>query len=163
MTDKPPPRWPSYEEMVAFADECTERSFRDAWDATGTAIFGSSEPDVRPLVAMLRGNAPIPPGIRDMLAELLDPDVHDYCDFKLELRDVSTTKKGLAVEFDNLIIAVDYERRLASGQKGEDAAQEIAENRGVPGLVEKKSLSARTVFNYLGARADRFNWLKGGK
>ncbi len=133
----------------------------DEWLDASAAIFGAKDPDVRPLVKMLRGNAPIPSGVRDMLAELLDPSVADYCDFKLELLDVSTKRNGLGKQFDDMMIAGEYERRLALGEKAENVAQDIADKKGIRGLVEKNSLTARTVFNYVEARASRLNWLRG--
>src|ERR1700730_12044249 len=45
------------------------------------------DPDPKPLADMLRSERPIPAGIRDTLAELLDPGHPEYLGCKLELKD----------------------------------------------------------------------------
>jgi hypothetical protein len=45
----------------------------DEWTNAIAALIASTEPDTKLLATCFRGEKPIPPGIRDALAELLDP------------------------------------------------------------------------------------------
>jgi hypothetical protein len=53
------------------------------------------DPDPKPLAALLRGKRPIPDGVRDTLAELLDPGDPEYLGCKLKLIDTGKTTKNL--------------------------------------------------------------------
>ena len=45
----------------------------DEWSNAIAALIASTEPDTKLLAMWLRSEKPIPPGIRDALAELLNP------------------------------------------------------------------------------------------
>jgi hypothetical protein len=126
----------------------------EKWLEAGTAIFGNSAPDLRPLVAMLRSGAPLPDGIRDMLTSLLDPDGEGYLYFRLELVNMENQRNNMSKDLEKLEVAWEYERRLGEGQRAEDAVYE---------MTEKKSIKERTVYNYVAAQRRIFNWLRGGK
>ncbi len=99
----------------------------DAWLSAGGAIFGSSEPDIRPLVAMLRSGKPVPPGIADMLAELIDPEGDGDLYFKLNLENRETQRNNVSKDLEKLGVASEYERRLSEGQRAESAVYEMTE------------------------------------
>jgi hypothetical protein len=50
----------------------------DEWINAVLALICNIPASPKPLAAMLRGDTPIPPGIRDTLAELIDPGEPEY-------------------------------------------------------------------------------------
>jgi hypothetical protein len=99
----------------------------DAWLSAGGAIFGSSEPDIRPLVAMFRSGKPVPPGIADMLAELIDPNGGGYLYFKLKLENTETQRNNMKGDLHKIAVATEYEKRLAKGERSQVIVDELAE------------------------------------
>jgi hypothetical protein len=67
----------------------------DEWRNAVTAFIAGTPQDPKPLAAMLRGDTPIPPGIRDALAELIDPGKPEYLGCKLVLKETGETRKNL--------------------------------------------------------------------
>ena len=95
-----------------------------AWENAGFAIFGRS--DMRPLVELLRTDRPIPLGIRDVLATMLDPDSEGYLHYKLELVSLETKRKGMERDLEALSVTGDYRERRHAGSSSEVAAEETA-------------------------------------
>ena len=67
----------------------------DLWINAVLALAACTPKNPKPLAAMLRGDTPIPPGIRDALAELIDPGKPEYLGCKLVLKETGETRKNL--------------------------------------------------------------------
>jgi hypothetical protein len=75
--------------------KCLADEMGDDWINAVEAFIAWTPPDQKPLAAMLRGDAPIPPGIRDALAELIDPGKPEYLGCKLVLKETGEIQKNL--------------------------------------------------------------------
>ena len=102
-----------------------------AWENAGAAIFGRTTPDLRPLVELLRGERPIPAGMRHMLAMMMDPDGDGYLHFQLKLDSLESKRRGIVEDLASMSIAADYYRRKESGKTSEVAAEETGEKFGI--------------------------------
>lgn len=125
----------------------------DMWINAGTAFLATSNPTLKPLADMIRSDQPIPKGIRDMLAQMIDPDSEGYLSFKLKLVSSDPTGAKSRADFDKLKIVSDFDTRYAQpGLTREVAAEETGEKYGV---------DPRTVFRHKN-RIDRLKkWLRG--
>jgi hypothetical protein len=85
----------------------------------------------KPLADMLRGSSPVPAGVRDCLAELLDPS--PGCPYGLILRIEDTkTPKQFDTEWNDKWPIVDmYRTNLAAGMTVECAAEKTGKCFGV--------------------------------
>jgi hypothetical protein len=102
-------------------------------------------PDVQPLVHLLRSDTPMPPGARDLLAELFSPGDPPISDFEL----VPKRIKKFDTMLDQLEIMATYAQKREAGQSAQDAAIEAGEAHGV---------EDRTIFRYrekLGSLGER--------
>jgi len=124
------------------------------WENASLAIFAQSEADLKPLATLLRGDLPIPPGIRHIIADLVDPDGPGVQRFRLELTN-DETKRNNNLKYINQIIpvVVKYKSLLAEGISSQDAAITVAGNF---------SISDRTVYRYVKEHEDMLKSLKGG-
>jgi hypothetical protein len=50
----------------------------EEWQGAIEALIASGTPNPKPLAALIRGSASIPSGVREMLAELLDPQEPEF-------------------------------------------------------------------------------------
>jgi hypothetical protein len=82
-------------------------------------------PDVKPLVALLRSDTPMPSGPRKLLAELLSPGDPPMDSYMLELK--------TNPEFDRMLekhlIATRYEQLRAEGSSFEDAIEKAGKEK----------------------------------
>ncbi len=62
----------------------------EEWQGAIEALLASNTPNPKPLAALIRGSASIPSGVREMLAELLDPQEPEYLYFRLVLKSTRT-------------------------------------------------------------------------
>jgi hypothetical protein len=69
------------EEFLAMGEE---------WQRAVEALIGSGSPSPKQLADMLRGDKSIPTGVRELLAELLDPGEPEYLFLCLELKSTKT-------------------------------------------------------------------------
>lgn len=92
-------------------------------------------PDVQPVVRLLRSDAPITPGVRDILAELLSPGDPPISDFELVPQRIKKFDKML----DQLEKLAPYAQEREAGQSAQAAAIEAGEATGV---------DERTIFRY---------------
>jgi hypothetical protein len=67
----------------------------DEWTNAVLALICNMPASPKPLAAMLRGDTPIPRGIRDMLAELIDAGEPEYLGCKLVLEETGETEKNI--------------------------------------------------------------------
>jgi hypothetical protein len=87
--------------------------------------------DPKPLANMLRGSSPVPAGVRDCLAELLDPSPGCPYGMILSIEDTKTTNQFDKEWRDKWPIANMYRTKLESGMTVEVAAEETAAFFGV--------------------------------
>jgi hypothetical protein len=92
-------------------------------------------PDVQPLVRLLRSDTPMPPGARDLLAELLSPGDPPISDFEL----VPKRNKKFDTILDQLEKVAPYAQEREAGKSAQAAAIEAGEAAGV---------DERTIFRY---------------
>ena len=96
----------------------------DEWLNAGCALIATIPPDPKPMAAMLRSVTPIPPGIRDTLAELLDPGDPPLYNVRLTPKFIQAQTKDVA--FYNKWNAVGlYDRFRAEGVSQEDAIRKL--------------------------------------
>jgi hypothetical protein len=67
----------------------------DEWTNAVLDLICNIPASPKPLAGMLRGDTPIPPGIRDTLAELIDPGEPEYLGCKLVFEETGETEKNL--------------------------------------------------------------------
>jgi|GEM_PF-3525916 hypothetical protein len=67
----------------------------ELWQNAVLSLIASVPPDPKPLASMLRSRNAIPAGIRDTLAELLDPGEPDYLGVRLQICETGEIKKNL--------------------------------------------------------------------
>jgi hypothetical protein len=99
-------------------------------------------PDTRPLADLLRTySTPMPPGVRDLLAELLNPGKPDICGFQLVCRPTG----GIDEAIEALKLAHSYhvetERLKKAG--GRDPSQAAAETIGAENEMSDRSVYRR--------------------
>jgi hypothetical protein len=99
----------------------------DEWINAGCALIASTPPDPKPLAALLRGGNP-PPGICDLLADLLDPGETDYLHCKLKLVNTVTPRKRFFAIDTKMAVVAAHARLVKDGETSNDAAEIIAEN-----------------------------------
>jgi hypothetical protein len=128
------------------APESTLYAIEDIW-LNAIAKF----PDTKPLADLLRTySTPMPPGVRDLLAEYLNPGKPDICGGRLMYEPTDGIRRVVGSEVDDdgglLSLVADYhdevERRKAAGEPG--PSQEAAITVG-----EKSGQSDRTVYRRL--------------
>lgn len=93
-------------------------------------------PNAKPLVELLRGDLPVPLGIRDLLAELLDPDVPDIMGGKLIYKKTSGIERAIS----ELRAVFDYYKLRDKGELSQEAAVRAGEIHRI---------TDRTVYNYI--------------
>jgi hypothetical protein len=97
------------------------------WTYANIALQYRKPPDSRPLAALLRSEKPIPRGIREGHAELLDPGKLILSDITLKpvrKRGVTHRKKEFFV--NSLRAVITYEQLLRAGKSAADARAEAA-------------------------------------
>jgi hypothetical protein len=110
-----------------------EMNDEDEWLNAGCAMIANTPPDLKPMAALLRTfEKPIPDGLRDLLADLLDPGDPPRHNARLKLEfisaEFSTANKEAA--FYEKWIAVDaYDRLRAEGMSEEDALTKLANDK----------------------------------
>jgi hypothetical protein len=67
----------------------------DEWENAVLALICNIPASPKPLAAKLRGDTPISPGIRNTLAELIDPGKPEYLGCKLVFKETGATEKNL--------------------------------------------------------------------
>jgi hypothetical protein len=82
-------------------------------------------PDVKPLMALLRSDTPMPHGARDLLAELLCPGDPPIDSYMLELK--KNPKFDLML--DKHLITTRYNELRATGLSHENAVEQAGEER----------------------------------
>jgi hypothetical protein len=92
----------------------------DEWTNAIMALIASTEPDTKLLAMWLRSEKPIPPGIRDALAELLNPGEPPLYNVRLTPEFIWTPNKE-AVFFEKWIAVGLYDRLRAKGMSEENA------------------------------------------
>jgi hypothetical protein len=92
-------------------------------------------PDVQPLVRLLRSDTQMPPGARDLLAELLSPGDPPITDFEL----VPRRNKKFDTLLDQLERVAPYANEREAGKSAQAAAVVAGEAAGV---------EDRTIFRY---------------
>jgi hypothetical protein len=126
----------------------------DEWQAAADAIFGCDPPDVAPLARLVARATHIPPGIRDMLAAMLDPDGAGYLRFKFELKNLDNKRDSHEKETSLIMpVAMAYNKLVSNGKSAQEAAEIVAENFYI---------SDRLVFTYVKLWKERLSWLNGG-
>ena len=80
-------------------------------------------PDVRPLVALLRSDVPIPLGARDLLAEMLAPGDPPFEKFTLECKPNPAFENTL----EKFNIETKYRLNQAAGMRSEEAARQTGD------------------------------------
>ncbi len=126
----------------------------DEWQAAQDAIFGSSEPDPRPLARLIGRATNIPSGVRDMLAQMLDTDGDGYLRFRFVLQCDDNNRDSQYKDFMEIMpVAIEYFSLLKSGMKADEAKEN---------LKKKFNISERTVGNYVARWKDIQGWLSGG-
>ncbi len=105
------------------------------------AVTAQSSPDLQPLAEMLRGNRPIPPGVRDWLAELCDPGKPNYLGVQLNVVLTSTIRKQ-AEAIRHREVSVKFFEARRGGETAEVAAERIG---------EEYVMNARTVQRHAAA------------
>jgi len=94
-------------------------------------------PDAKPLADLFRSATPMPPGARDMMAELLSPGHPDICGGRLAYEQTT----GLATATDKwLPIIAKYHEQVGKGESSQDAAAKVG---------EKHKKADRTVYRYI--------------
>ena len=121
------------------------------WENACLAFLASTPPTLKPLADLLRTDEPIPQGIRDILAQMIDPDADAYLHFKLRLDSTETKRSNLFRDLEAMKVAADFSERPGSR---EAAAEETGEAFGT---------SARNVFRFKERTNALLNWLRGGK
>jgi hypothetical protein len=124
----------------------------DDWNNAVTAFLASSQPTLKPLADMIRGNEPIPQGVRDMLATMLDPDAEAYLYFKLKLVSTENKRKNVSKDLEAMEVSADFAKRP------EKTREEAAEKTG-----EAFGIDPRTVFKHKARHAKLLSWIRGDK
>jgi hypothetical protein len=88
---------------------------------------------LKPLLKLLRSGVPVPRGIADMFAEMLDPEGEGYLFFRLVLINTEGKIRNTKRELKDLEITADYRSRIASGTCAEAAAAKTGEKFGCSG------------------------------
>jgi hypothetical protein len=105
----------------------------DEWINAGCAMIANTPPDLKPMAALLRDvNKPIPPGIRDLLADLLDPGETPPHNARLALKFISaefSTPNKEAAFYEKWIAVNAYGRLRAEGMSEEDALVKLANDK----------------------------------
>jgi len=95
----------------------------DEWLNAGAGIIATIPPDPKPMAALLRSKKPIPDGLRDLLAELLDPGEPPLYNVRLTPEFINPPSKD--VEFFKKWNATGlYDRLRAKGVSEKDALRE---------------------------------------
>lgn len=106
--------------------------WEDAWRPAREAIFGRKPPDLKPLAELLRSDIPVSPGMRDALAELLDPRVPAIYDLRLEIKKTSPPAYKSDGGFQLwLRVARAFRDERQSGTSYEEAAAIVGEDNGI--------------------------------
>jgi len=121
-------------------------------DEIGSGLFGRTPPDLTALVELLRSDRPISDGIRDMLAEMIDPDSNGYLYLRLKLVDIEGKVRNQARDVQTLEIAAYHEKLKISGKSSNKAAIETG---------EKYRMEDRRVYSRLQEAKALLGWLKG--
>jgi hypothetical protein len=109
----------------------------------------SKLPDGEPLASLLRSATPMPPGVRDLLAELLNHGDPDICGGRLVYKPTGGIRKATD---EWLPVAVEYHERVDQGASSETVAEDVA---------VKQNVSDRTVFRYVRAWKELVARLRG--
>ena len=123
------------------------------WASAAVSIVEKvGEPNLLPLVALLRSDVPITPAARDMLAALIDPDGEGFLRWRLQLVNTGTKRNNTSKDIKKLLIWHEYNDRMKKGERSEDIVYDLA---------EKNSCNERTIYNDLKAIENLRSWLSG--
>jgi hypothetical protein len=95
----------------------------DEWINAGCAMIGTTQPDPKPMTALLRSKKPIPDGLRELLAELLDPGEPPLYNVRLTPKFIETRNKDVAFYMQWNAVGL-YDRLRAEGVSERDALRE---------------------------------------
>jgi DNA-directed RNA polymerase subunit N (RpoN/RPB10) len=123
------------------------------WASAAVSIVEKvGEPNLQPLVSLLRSDLPITPAARDMLAALIDPDGEGFLRLRLRLEPTSTKRNNMSKDIKKLLIWHEYNDRMQKGESSEDIADD---------LRKKNSCSDRTIYNCIKDIENLRSWLSG--
>jgi hypothetical protein len=121
-------------------------STEDQWLNALSALISSMPSDPEPLARLLRSPAPIPPGIRDAIAELLSPGKPEYLHCRLVFE---SNDKALRDDIERKLPSIDkYGQLRGEGLSAEEAARSAG---------GKTTAGERTMFRRLKWNRD---WLR---
>ncbi len=120
------------------------------------ALIARTPPNPVPFATLLRGGGDIPAGIREALAELLDPGEPSLYDLKLVTEETRKTKKQNDDWLLSLATAAKYDRLQT------ERATNIAQAFSVETAGGTKHITERTVYRYRRYWNDLYSRLKGG-
>jgi hypothetical protein len=112
----------------------------EEWQGAIEALLASNTPNPKPLAALIRGSASIPSGVREVLAELLNPQEPEYLYFCLELRSTKTPEQRRRLLETETKVAVLYEKLRGDGQSSKEA---------IAAVREKFLCEERTILRYV--------------
>jgi hypothetical protein len=102
----------------------------DEWLNASSALIATIPPDPKPMAALLRSEKPVPHGIRDLLAELLDPGEPPLYNVKLTPKRIRTKRKEAEL-FNRTIGAIaEYDKLRNAGKSANDARAYVAKKYG---------------------------------
>jgi hypothetical protein len=99
----------------------------EEWQGAIEALLASNTPNPEPLAALIRGSASVPSGVREVLAELLDPQEPEYLYFRLELKSTKTPDQRRRLLEMEWKVAVLYEKLRGDGKSSKEAIAAVRE------------------------------------
>jgi hypothetical protein len=112
------------------------------WQNAIAALIASTKPNTKPLAMWLRSEKPIPPGIRDSIAELLDPGKPPLYNVRLTPKFIKTQNKHVAFFMKWTATRV-YDELRAKGVSEKDALMEVA--RALSTVTESGDIPKRAL------------------
>lgn len=115
------------EELMAAVEEAKRARKYEEWFAALLILDGMNSPipNAKPLAQLLRSGKPVPPGICDLLAEMLDPGVPALTSVRLLPKPI-TTKKKETEHLSKMMAALTYKRLRAEGASANSAITEAS-------------------------------------
>jgi NurA-like 5'-3' nuclease len=99
----------------------------EEWQGAIEALIASGTPNPKPLAALIRGSASIPSGVREMLAELLDPQEPEYLYFRLSLKSTKTPEQRRRLLETEWKVATLYRKLRSDGKSYKEAIGAVRE------------------------------------
>src|ERR1700730_9023539 len=120
--------------------DAREMNDLDEWMNAGCALIATTQPDPKPMAALLRSNKPFPDGLRDLLAELLDPGEPPLYNVRLTPKSIQTALKETEL-FKMINVVAEYENLRNAGKSAIDARADAMGKYGPHGWSDE------SVFN----------------